>query len=222
MLAPEKLLVELASVPTGNIADAMSKLGIQGGIVDGLRPLSPSQPPVAGYALTIKQMQRHSSKTESILARHSAVIDEQTESSSLIVIDAGGRTDVCTGGSMLMLRAKLLGAKGCLINGCLRDVAEIAALEFPVYYIRPCPRKSSPELQTVAVNEPVEIGGVQICKGDIVVMDDTGVIVIPAIKGEEVLLEAQKIKKKETLWVELLKEGKTFAEARQICAETFG
>ncbi|MHC1757943.1 MAG: RraA family protein [Negativicutes bacterium] len=213
-----KLLASFREIPTGNAADAMAQLGIPRGTINGLFPLSLQQSRAAGYAVTIKQMQRSQMASGKGLATHSKVIDEQLNQGDLLVIDVGGRTDVCTGGAILALRAKLRGVAGYVINGCLRDLREIADLDFPVHLIGGSPNKSAPDLQTVGINLPVEIGGVQINPGDLVLTDDTGIVIIPRARAEAVLDAALSIKAKEECLTEYIKGGMSFSEAAKAVA----
>lgn len=209
-----ELLKQFEAIPTGNAADAMAKLGIQSGALDStLFPLIPSQRRTAGTAVTVKQMVRSQAAEGASLAKHSKVIDSQLTPGDLLVIDVGGRTDVCTGGFLLALRAKMQGASGYVINGALRDLEEIAQLDFPVYLAGGSPVKSSPLLETIGINIPVEIGGVQINPGDVVLMDRTGVVVIPVKFAEDVLAKAKEIGAKEEALQKLLEKGGSFAEA---------
>lgn len=215
------LLEALRQLPTGNIADAMQALGLGVSHLTGLQPLSPDQPPAAGVAVTVRQVQRTADTMEKALAQHSVVIDEIAGENDIVVIDCGGRLDVSTGGSMLAVRAQYRGIAGYVVNGGLRDIREIRELGFPVYFKGATPLKSAPALQTVGINEPVEIGGVQIRAGDIIVMDDTGVLVIPPADLCAVVEKANQIHQKEEKWVSLLRDGVSFAEARKICNEQF-
>ena len=210
----KELLRRLCALPTGNIADAMSAEGLAvTNAAAGLRPLSETQRAVAGYAVTIRQMQCAADADGRGMAKHSQVIDELAGEDDLLVIDCGG--------SLLARRALRRGIVGYLVNGGLRDVREIAALGLPVYFKGATPLKSAPKLQTVCINEPVEIGDVQIRSGDIVVMDDTGVLVIPPECAEAVVVRAERIHEKEQLFEQLLEEGRTFAEARRLSSEQF-
>lgn len=212
-LSRKELIEGYLRVPTANVCDAMAQLDLPVRVIEGLHPVSPTQRPAVGFAVTVKQMQRHQAAEGKGLATHSKVIDTQLQYGDMLVIDVGGRTDVCTGGALLARRAQQRGASGYLINGCLRDVREIAALDFPVHLVGASPVKSSPALQTVGINIPVEINGVQILPGDLVMSDDTGVIVVPAQVAEQVLERALAINAKEAALEEMLIVGKTFAEA---------
>lgn len=211
-----ELIRAFAAVPTGNVADALMNLGIPVGAVNApLRPIASPQRRAAGYAVTVRQMVRAQAAEGAALARHGQVNDEVLQPGDLLVIDAGGRTDVCTGGALMALCAQRRGAVGWVVNGAVRDVEEIRALDFPVHLAGTSPVKSTPLLQTVGVNVPVEIGGVQILPGDVVVTDETGIVVVPRQHAEAVLREAQRIGRIEEETERLIREGCSFAEAKK-------
>lgn len=212
-----KLIKALKEIPTGNISDAMAKLGLPSGVlVDGPKAVDIHQPHMAGYACTVQQMPRHQTAEGKNLSKHLDVINSIAEEGDVLVVDVGKRTDVCSGGGMLALRAKVRGLKGFLINGCYRDIADVVNEEFPLFCLGSTPTKSSPLLETVGINVTVMIGGVQIRPGDIVVGDDTGVVVIPATEAERVLAVASRIKKVEARMTELVLEGRDYKECRKM------
>lgn len=211
----QELIRAFEQVPTSNAADALAKLGIPGGVIDaGLHPLSAPQRRAAGFAVTLRQMSRSRNAEGAAPARHGQVIDEILGEGDMLVIDAGGRTDACTGGGLMALRAKIRGASGWVVNGAVRDIEDIRALGFPVHLKGSSPAASTP-LQTVGINIPVEIGGVQICPGDIVLTDETGIVVIPPIQAEAVLLKAQEIGRAEAEAERLLREGLSIAQVKK-------
>ncbi len=201
--------------PSGNISDAMDNLGLRSGVVLGLRPLDMYQHRTAGFAKTLRQMRRKTVFDGKSLTKQASIIDSQTEYGDLLVIEATGINDVSTGGAMLASRAQMRGVMGELTNGCLRDIDEIADLKFPAYIGGTSPVKSARVLETVDVDVPVSIGGVQICPEDLVLMDRTGVVVVPAESLKEVLEEAEKIKAKEDRIEDLVRKGISLNEARQ-------
>ncbi len=201
--------------PTGNISDAMDNLGIRSGVVLGLHPLDVYQPRTAGFAKTLRQMPRKTAYDGKALTKQASIIDSQTEYGDLLVIEATGLTNVATGGAMQATRAKMRGVMGELTNGSLRDIDEIADLKFPAYIGGFSPVKSARIMETVDVDIPVSIGGIQICPEDLILMDRTGVVVIPASHLQEVLEEAQKIKAKEDRIEDLIRSGMSLNEARQ-------
>ena len=184
--------------PTANISDAMDNLGLRSGVVLGLHALDVYQPRTAGFAKTIRQMRRKTAFDGKALTKQ-----------------ATGLTDIATGGAMLATRAQMRGVMGELTNGSLRDIDEIADLKFPVYLGSTSPVKSARFMETVDTDVPVFIGGVQICPEDLILMDRTGVAVIPSAHLKEVLEEAKKIKAKEDRIEDLVRVGMSLNEARQ-------
>jgi regulator of RNase E activity RraA len=64
------------------------------------------------------------------------------------------------------------------------------------------------------VNVPVAISGIQVKPGDVILGDDSGVLVIPVERAEEVLKVAMEIEAKEKAIEAELAKGATLKEAR--------
>lgn len=207
---------EYKKYPTGNVSDAMDNLGIRRGVVLGVQPLDRKQPKAAGFALTIQQMRRKMAYNGKNLARQGGIIDSETQEGDILVIEMGGILDVCTGGALLAMRAQMRGVNGELTNGCLRDADEIVELGFPVYCAGTIPVKSARDVETIGVNVPVMIGGVQICPGDLILMDSTGVVCVPHDYLEDVLTETRKIHAREEKMEALIRAGHSIKEARMV------
>lgn len=103
------------------------------------------------------------------------------EDGTAVVIDASGDADTGSIGSYNALSWMAKGMRGIVTTGSVRDSDEIIKQAIPLYYdplqrgrgIRP----GRNELESV--NEPVEVGGVLVEPGDVVVADGDGVIVVP-------------------------------------------
>lgn len=212
----EKYIKAFELLPTGNISDAMDALHLNRGFVKGVHPVATISKRTAGFAFTIKQIRRRMPYNGKNLAKQGNLIDEVAETGDIVVIDMADIREVCTGGSILALRAKMKGIKGELTNGCVRDAKEIGALDFPLWCSGTCPVKSALDIETIGYDVPVYIGGIQIHPEDLIVMDETGVIAVPSEHLDEVLAKAQAIAKREGKMIALIREGKTLAEARKI------
>ena len=208
-----ELINRFSKLPTGNICDAMYNLGIVCHTVNGIPPLRFEQKRTAGYAVTIKQAMRKDPYSHVSLIQHPKFIDEELKAGDLLVIDVGGRLDICTGGSFLVEKAKNIGAAGFLINGCLRDMEDIYKLDFPIHLLGWNPIKSAALIETVGINIPLDINGTQIKPGDIIVMDSTGVVVIDPENAERILLEADKIMKMDATVAKLVSSGEDVTKA---------
>ncbi len=107
---------------------------------------------------------------------------------SVVVIDASGDGDTGSVGSYNSLAWYAKGAVGILSTGSIRDTDEIIKQKIPVY-LDPLQRGRGirPGRNEVeSVNRPVEIGGVTIHPGDVVVADGDGVVVVPRQYAEKV------------------------------------
>jgi regulator of RNase E activity RraA len=97
----------------------------------------------------------------------------------VIVVDLGGGVpDGVFGGDIAALAAKVAGARGMVLYGSSRDLAELQELEgFPVLAMGFDPRGNT---QTaVDWNVPIRVGSVTVLPGDIVVGDVEAVLFFP-------------------------------------------
>ncbi|NCF23701.1 MAG: ribonuclease E activity regulator RraA [Gammaproteobacteria bacterium] len=94
----------------------------------------------------------------------------------VIVVDGGGSTAMALMGDMLAARAQDNGWAGVIINGAIRDSAEIAGIDIGVKALGVNPAKSKKkgegELDVV-----LEFGGAQFRPGDWVYCDEDGVLI---------------------------------------------
>ena len=98
---------------------------------------------------------------------------------SVVVLDDVEDRDIGSIGSNNILYWVSLGAVGVVTDASARDTDEIALQKVPLY-LRKKGRGIRPgrnELESV--NRPVDIGGVLVMPGDVVVADGDGVIVVP-------------------------------------------
>lgn len=205
----------LMALSTGNVCDALTELGWVPRAMRGLRSIgSPSA--FAGPAFTLRQVPRPIDTPPSVnLTKHAQVIDELAAPGQVLVIDTGSRDEVCTFGSILMLRAKLRGIAGVVTDGAARDVDEIPDVGLPVHVRSANPVASKVFFQTVSIGEPVSCAGVQVRPGDIVFGDATGVLVISPEQLAEVVERAEAVTRKEAKWLAGVKEGKSLLRTQR-------
>jgi len=102
------------------------------------------------------------------------------------------------------------GLEGALLDGGVRDVEEIERdYRFPIFARSVHPAASVGRFKTVSANEPVEIDGVMIRPGDVIMGDRDGVVVIPADKAEACLEKALEIEGREREQTRLIQETKS-------------
>ena len=77
-----------------------------------------------------------------------------------------------------------------LVDGPVRDVDELVALGLPVW-ARSISAAGPTKRVRGELDVPVEIGGVRIAPGDVVILDGDGVVVVPEVRRAEVLAAAE-------------------------------
>lgn len=178
-----------ARLGTGPISDAMEGLRLPRAVVTGWRFVTPD-PLLAlvGPAFTLRQAAKpRSVDHDDNGTRQGEVATRLAQPGDVVIIDAGGRTDIATWGETYSVQAKSRGVAGLIINGALRDSARVRRARFPVLCRGYAPVASRWDLTTVAVGEPLSIGDVTIRPGDILYGDDDGLIVIPIEDAPAVL-----------------------------------
>jgi regulator of RNase E activity RraA len=89
--------------------------------------------------------------------------------------------------------AKFRGARGAVIDGGTRDVEYILKLGFPVFCRYRTPQDIVGRWRLTAYGQPVQIGQVTVSRGDFIVGDMDGVVVIPRDVTLDVLRRAEEV-----------------------------
>jgi 4-hydroxy-4-methyl-2-oxoglutarate aldolase len=164
---------EYASFPPTTLADILG--GSQ--VMDiGIRPLWPEVPRVAGPAFTV------CCPPGDNLMLHGAIY--RAAPGSVIVVQAGDVDYAVAGGNVCAV-AQRLGIAAFVIDGVIRDLAEVRAMGFPVF-ARGVSPVAGTKSAVAPLNGPVVCGSVTVAAGDVIVADEEGVVVVPAGRRDEV------------------------------------
>lgn len=111
----------------------------------------------------------------------------------ILVIDGATNTDVGFSGSENTFNWINRGARGVVTNGGARDTDEIIKSQLPVYCAYTGRGIRPGRLHYDTCNVPVNVGGVLVRPGDIIVADGDGVVCVPIEKAELVAAIAREI-----------------------------
>jgi 4-hydroxy-4-methyl-2-oxoglutarate aldolase len=116
-------------------------------------------------------------------------------------------------GELLSTAALRRRAAGIVTDGGVRDIADVEAMGFPVFSRFISPYDSFNRQKVVAFDIRVEVDGVTIEPGDIIVADRDGVAVVPSKIAPEILASALGKAGKEDRFRESVKNGASLLEA---------
>jgi regulator of RNase E activity RraA len=202
------LLDRFAELDSAAVSDALDRLGLPPG-VGGLRPLwGPAA--IVGFAVTVGLEPRGEGPAGAHIATTAV---ETADGESVLVVDNQGRTDVSCWGGILSLGATRRGVRGVVADGVCRDVAEARALGLPVFSRGAIPATARGRLQQRSTGEPVEIAGLRVSQGDVVVADETGLAVVPRHRAEEVADIAAGIAARERVIADEVRAGVPLSQA---------
>lgn len=195
----QETLACFRDVPSGNICDAMDRLGAMN---HRIKPLSPNVH-LSGPALTVRTRPGDNLMVWKAL--------DVAQPGDVLVIATYEYPTTSTFGELVVLAAKAKGLAGIVCDGMCRDASGIRGTGLPVFAAGTVP--SSP-----GKDGPGEIGGAVVCggavvhAGDIVIGDEDGVVVVPLSDAEEVTVNLAAIREKEKKMLARIQAGHLIPE----------
>ena len=197
----DDILTILKKVSTANVSDALHR----GGVLEGIRPVTKGLR-LLGRAVTVRTYPGDWAKTVEAI--------DIAKRGEVIVIDAGG-VGPAVWGELATESAARKKLGGVVIDGAIRDVAEIEKLKFPAFSRIITPQAGEPK-GFGEINIPIKAGGVIIEPGDFILGDDDGVTAIPAQKAVEFANRAMDVLEKENRIRKEIKEGGTLSQVMEL------
>jgi regulator of RNase E activity RraA len=142
-----------------------------------IHPLWAEMPRVAGPAYTVRCCPGDN------LMLHAAIY--RAPPGTIIVVEGGDAEFALAGGNVCAI-AQRLGIAAFVLDGVVRDIAEIRAMRFPVFAKGVIPKPGKKELVGTLARRIV-CGGVAVDPGDMIVADEEGIVVVPAGESGAVL-----------------------------------
>lgn len=118
------------------------------------------------------------------------VAAELCQSGDILVVAVSAESHDGMFGELLATSVRSRGVQGLVIDAGVRDVAELEAMDFPVWS-RCISAKGTIKATIGMVNTPVICAGASVQGGDVIVADDDGVVVVPYRQINSTLAAAQ-------------------------------
>jgi len=196
------------SLSTAEISDALDALKLPGSAF-GIHPVAgPAK--LFGLAFTI----RYAPIDRFAPGTVGDYIDKLAPG-TVPVLDNGGRLDCTVWGGILSKLAAHKGLGGTVIHGVCRDTPEADEVGYPLYANGRFMRTGKDRVQVEAYEEPISLGDVRVCSGDLMVGDGDGIVVVPKVRMQEVLTKALETRVLEEKILAAALSGVPLTEARK-------
>ncbi len=191
----------LAKTSAADVTEALHNAGA----LEGINPIVPGAR-TAGPVLTVWTYPGDWAKPVEAI--------DQAAPGTVLVIDAGGRPPAVWGekATLSCMQRKLAGV---IIDGAIRDVANIRKMSFPAFASLVTPVAGEPKGQGM-IGVSVRIGGQYIRTGDWIIGDDDGVVLIPQERLVEVANRAQAVVEREEREMAEIEDGSTLGRVSEL------
>jgi len=129
----------------------------------------------------------------------------------VLVIDGGGFADTALWGGLLTRAALSRGAAGVVVDGAVRDVAELRETGFPCFAAAAVPAGPHKGFGGT-IDGVISCGGCTVAPGDIVLGDDDGVAVVPLAREAALMAHCRAKLAQEAAALERLAAGTLLAD----------
>jgi 3-hexulose-6-phosphate synthase/6-phospho-3-hexuloisomerase len=195
----DRLHGRIRKLGTGPLSDALGKTGA----MDHDMQCRSANARMAGPAFTLRV------HTADILMVAKAL--SLCPAAHVLVIDGQGEKNTALWGGLTTAAAYRKGLEGVVIDGAVRDVADIRRSRLPVFARAVVPNAGGAEYAG-EIGASVQCGGVVVAPGDWVVGDDDGIVVVPADRLEEAAATAGRILAAERQIAKQIREGRDIGE----------
>jgi 4-hydroxy-4-methyl-2-oxoglutarate aldolase len=130
----------------------------------------------------------------------------ESQPGDVLVAATGGFAGAAVTGDLLLGVARNRGVVGFVTYGLVRDLADLEALNLPVFAVGVSPN-SPGKRGPGAVGLPIICGGCAVAAGDVVVGDRDGIVVVPRARLAETLANLTQVKAAEAAMLKRVRAG---------------
>ena len=197
----------LRNIDTCAVSDALDAFGLSGTVM-GLSSISVLKR-IAGRVQTVKLGKANPDIPKKHLC--SSAVDAANPGDIIVV--ENHETEIAAGwGGILSTAAAAKGLSGTIVDGPARDADESRDVDFPVFARTATPFTARGRIAEHNWNIEIEIGGVVVNPGDLVLADGSGVVFVPKTHEKEIIDKAEEIQAKEAAMALAVKEGKPVSD----------
>ena len=207
------IIDEYSKLYTCAISDAIDELGLEPGFVDsGIRPIYPGARMV-GYAGTLKFIPSDEQLDDDVMAKLGPFI-RKLPKFPIVCIDMSNQMIAAGLGQSTGRILQQLGVRGALVDGPVRDIAQVIDLKFPMFArgIICSSVRGRMVIDFDGVMKPINCGGRIINVGDLIFGDINGVVVVKQEYINKVLEKAKEMISTDKWWFEQLEKGRDPAD----------
>lgn len=202
---------------TAVVGDIMDKLGLLHQFLSPkIQPLRDDMF-VVGRAMTVLEADvvSNSSSNNPVLNRPFGLMLEALDDlkKNEVYVCTGSSPSYALWGELMATRAQILGAAGAVVDGYSRDTKGILELNFPSFSYGRYAQDQAPRGKVIDFRVPIEMNGVRINPGDIILGDIDGVCVVPKEAEEEVFRLAIEKARGEKMVQKKIQEGMSTVDA---------
>jgi 4-hydroxy-4-methyl-2-oxoglutarate aldolase len=199
------------NVEVASAADAFEQLyGQKIYMTHDMRPLAKCK--FAGPAVTVLlKKEEHTEGSKASQGMLDAIDSAAPGSVYVMVVEDG--LDYAGIGGLMATAMKVRGFAGAVIDGSVRDLPQIAKIQFPVFSRGVAPSTTINHYRFAGVNVPVTCSGVKVNAGDMVSADEDGVVVVPKARAAETLKKAQDLDNTEHTMIPFIEKFRSIKEA---------
>jgi regulator of RNase E activity RraA len=196
------------TLSTAEVSDALDAFNLPGSAL-GIRPIAgPARLFGLAYTVRFAPIDRFAPGTVGDFI-------DALEPGTVAVLDNGGRLDCTVWGGIMSRLAAHKNLAGTVIHGVCRDTAEADEVGYPLYANGRFMRTGKDRVQVEGYQQPVMLGDVRVCPGDLLVGDADGLVVVPKARMQDVLTKALETRKVEEQILQAVLAGTPLTEARR-------